>query len=150
MRKGFSLVECIAAIALFALGALVLGQACFNCINSISLLKKDSQKDAFYEQVRVAVLQETNFESLQSGITIYDPDRKPIKIYGEATSTSILDLFILKVHCESEEYKDYSDTFYLIRPEWYSQVPALYETRDDILTDRKDFISTQRRASIFK
>lgn len=145
-RGAFTLVECVAALALFALIAVMFGQTCFNCLNSVRMLRKNSERDAIFGVVRSAVLSASSLDDIRSGIEAYDMDGNRIEIKGDAEPTRIIDLFRLEVSCRENGY---SDVFYLFRPGWYSQGNITVE-RSDMLDDRRDWLDDTRRQSEFK
>ena len=146
-KKAFTLVECVVALALFAVVAVVLGQTCFNCLNSVSSLAKDSYADALRDYLRSKILAEDDLSEIQTGLDVYGPDGKTITIIGDASATRIVDLFRLDVSCEEIGY---SDVFYLVRPSWYGQLTKASADRDEILDGRKDEIEDARRRSAWQ
>ena len=146
-RRAFSLVECVVALALFALAAVVLGQTCFNCLNSVNSIKKDSYSDSLRDYLRSKVLAASDLSELQTGLDVYGPDGKTLTIVGDASATKIVDLFRLDVSCEEAGY---SDVFYLVRPSWYGQLTSASAERSEILDDRREEIEDVRRRSAWQ
>ena len=146
-RSAFTLVECIAALGLFALISVVLGQTCFNCLNAVHSLKKDAYNDALFDYLRTKVLAEDDLSVLQTGLDVYGPDGKTLTIIGDAAATRIVDLFRLDVSCDEAGY---SDVFYLVRPSWYDKLTQVSVQRDEILDDRKDEVEDARRRSAWQ
>lgn len=146
-KRAFTLAECVVALALFALVAVVLGQTCFNCLNSVSSLKKDPSQDALRDYLRTKILAADDLSEIQTGLDVYGPDGKAITIIGDASATRIVDLFRLDASCEEIGY---SDVFYLVRPSWYGQLAKASVGRDEILDDRKEEIEDARRRSAWQ
>lgn len=146
-KNAFTLVECIAALGLFALVAVVLGQTCFNCLNAVHSLEKDAHNDALFDYLRTKVLAEDDLSNLQTGIDVYGPDGKTLTIIGDAVATKIVDLFRLDVSCDEVGY---TDVFYLVRPSWYDKLTRASVQRDEILDDRKDEVEDARRRSAWQ
>ena len=146
-RRAFTLIECIAALALFAVVAVVLGQTCFNCLSAVNSIKKDSYSDAMRGDLRSKVLAASDLGELQSGLAVYGPDGKTLTIEGEAYPTKIVDLFRLEVSCAEAGY---SDVFYLVRPSWYGQLTSASADRSEILDDRREEIEDARRRSAWQ
>lgn len=140
--KAFTLVECIAALALFAIVAVVISQTCFNCLSSVNKIKKDASKDSLTDYLRKKILATTSLEDLRSGVDIYDPEGNSVTIIGEAEATDVIDLFKLTVECEDLKYKE---NFYLVRTDWYSQLQTHSVDRAEILDDRREFIEDNRK-----
>lgn len=144
MRRGaFTLVEVIAALALFGIVAVVIGQASFNALNSVAMLKKDSMADAYTDFMRAQVLKITDLKELRSGVYVQDPEGERVRLEGDAELTGILDLFRLKVFSRETGYED---VFYLYRREWYDQLLGSV-SRDDFIRDRKTYLEDFRRES---
>ena len=146
-KKAFTLVECVVALALFAVVAVVLGQTCFNCLNSVNSLAKDPSRDALRDYLRSKILAAEDLGEIQTGLDVYGPDGKTITIIGDAAATRIVDLFRLDVSCVEIGY---SDVFYLVRPSWYGQLTKASVDRDEILDDRKYEIEDARRRSAWQ
>ncbi len=143
-RKAFTLVECVVALALFALVAIVMGQACFNCIWAVDTLKKDAFSDAMRDYLRLKVLNTASLTELKSGISVKDFDGKVLDIKGEAEATDILDLFKLNVWVEGGKFKE---VFYLRRPNWYSQLDFSVD-RDELKDDRAEILENARKGIV--
>jgi prepilin-type N-terminal cleavage/methylation domain-containing protein len=142
-RRAFTLVEVVAALAIFAFVAIVVGQASFNSLNAVSRLKKDSMSDAYKDFMREQIVTVSDLNELRSGMYVQDANGEQVRIFGDAEATEILDLFILRV---SSKDTDYEDVFYLQRPAWYDQITTR-TSRDDMLRDRKEGLEETRRQS---
>lgn len=141
-RQAFTLLECIAALALFAFVAVAVSQTCFNCLNSVNKIKKDAYKDSLKDYIRKKILSQTSLETIRSGFEIYDPEGNSVTIKGEAIPTRILDLFILTAECEDLHYRE---NFHLFRPDWYSQLETHTIERDELLEDRTEDLQDLRK-----
>ena len=141
-HRAFTLMECIAALALFAIVAVLISQTCFNCLSSVDRIKKDSYKDALADYVRGKILACSSLEEFQNGFDIYDQEGNSVTISGDAEPTDIIDLFILTVECEDLHYKE---SFYLLRPDWYNQLKTNFIDREEILDDRRDYLDDTRK-----
>lgn len=143
-KRAFTLVECIAALGLFAMIAVILGQTCFNSLSAVHGLKKEDNNEALFDYLRTKVLAASDLSEIQTGLDVYDPDGKNLTIIGDAIATRVVDLFRLEVSCEEVGY---ADVFYLVRPSWYDQLTQASVSRDEILDDRKEEIEDVRRGS---
>lgn len=141
-RAGFTLVECIIALMLFAIVAVMVGQSAFNTLNAVKILKKDAFSDAFRDYLRVKVLSTSSLTEIQEGITFDDFEGQNVEITGDAEATMILDLFKLVVETKDGKYKE---TFYLNRPSWYDELRITVD-REQMLSDREEHITESRRA----
>lgn len=140
--SAFTLIECVAALALFAVVSVLISQTCFNCLASVNRIKKDSAKDAMTDYIRGKILGVSSLEEFQNGFDIYDTDGNSVTITGDAEATDIIDLFVLTVECEDLDYKE---SFYLVRPAWYDQLKTNIIDRDEILDDRREYLDDTRK-----
>ena len=144
MRRGaFTLVEVIAALAIFAIVAVVIGQASFNAVYAVSRLKKDPMSDVYKDFLREQIVKISSYKEIQSGLDLQDPMGEQIRVEGEAEATGIMDLFILRV---ASKESGYSDVFYLNRPSWYDEIVSM-TNREDILRDRNEYLEESRRSN---
>lgn len=141
-RRAFSLLECVAALALFAFASVMISQACFNCVSSLDTLKKDSFSNGIKDYVRAAVLAESSLDNIESGFDIELPGGESARVSGGAQKTAIADLFLLEYEV-SYSGREYAESVFVIRKNWYENSLD----RDEIMNDRKDFLEEQRRNS---
>ena len=143
-RRAFSLLECVAALALFAAASVMIAQACFNCVSSLDTLKKDSFSNALKDYVRAAVLAEQSLDTLESGFDVELPGGESARVSAAAQKTGIADLFQLDYEVSSGG-RVYSESLFVIRKNWYENSLD----RDEIMKDRRDFLEDKRRNAQF-
>ena len=136
--RGFSLLEVLLALVIFALAAVVLAAGYLNVINSYTAIGRgnfDSQDVAFARQ---AVLQQADLAMVQKGDDYETADGKRIKWTAAVEPTTVTDLFTVIFTCtispSSGEAKTSEETFMLLRPTWSE--PASRTTLRQSATDR--------------
>jgi prepilin-type N-terminal cleavage/methylation domain-containing protein len=137
--NGFTLVEVIAALALFAIATIGLAGAYIDVLNGLERVKVDQQLEQELAFVRTQVLLQPDLDEVELGGDV------PTATHGEARWTAtvtpserVADLF--RVDLEIEFTGDgeavppgtFEETLYLLRPDW-SEPTA----RDDIRVQRK-------------
>lgn len=139
-KMGFSLVESILALALFAMSAFVVSQICYNCAYPLDMPDKDTQLESDIQRAIEAVLAVTDYDSLSDEIEIDTISGDTLKASCEAEPTPIADLFALTITIEGKNVKRIKKMF-VVRPSWYE----ISSERDDIIDDRSDFLEDSRK-----
>lgn len=124
-RRGFTLLEVIVALALFALGATVLASAYVNVLNALDSVKEDQRFEQEIALVRAQVLQEPDLDKVEEG------DELPTARLGEASwratvtpSETTADLFridleiILAGSDDEPQERTVKQTLWVLRPDW--------------------------------
>lgn len=140
-RRGFTLIECIIALALFAMASVMIAQTCFNCINAIDLMKKDPNADALRDFVRMKVMEVSELDSLKSGISFENFDNSRIDVSGEISQTAIPDLFLFDYKAKGANF-EFSEQLLLLRRNWYENI----SDRSDLVTERTKELERSRNS----
>lgn len=124
-RGAFSLVEVLAAIALFSVAVVVLTAAYVNVLNNIDSVKVDRALEQELEFVRQQVLLEPELENVEEGGDL------PTATHGAATWSAVVtpselvaDLFRVDLSIELAGDGDriaartVSQSFHVLRPSW--------------------------------
>ena len=143
-RAGFSLVESILALFLFSLAAYVIGTACYNCVYPLDIKDKDAESDVVIDLAVKAILNVSDYDSLDDGVDVDTPDGDTLKAYAEAEPTQILDLFRVEVTVTGKGV-DKSATLFVSRKNWYQHTGD----RDDLKQDRQDYLEDLRSKRYF-
>jgi general secretion pathway protein I len=121
--RGFTLVEVLMAIAIFALSAVILASAYVNVLNGYMIVERTAQSSADIAFARALVLTEPDRKKLEQGGEFDTTDGKHAKWGVEILSTGTADLFTVNFTCtiggigEPEPQKTLQ-TFTLLRPTW--------------------------------
>ena len=125
--RGFTLIEVLVSLAIFALTAIVLGAAYLNILNSyrsVGVTPVDAEDVAFARQ---ALLTQIDFQTAENGDEFDTVDGHHVQWSLDpaitAPSTTVSDLFTVGFVCEiadspSAQPRKYTETFMLLRPTW--------------------------------
>ncbi|WOO40038.1 type II secretion system protein [Rubellicoccus peritrichatus] len=150
MRKataGFSLIEVLVALAIFALAVAMLSESVKNAMHGLEVVKSDSHKDQLYRFALRQVLLIEERDEVEDGGQVETPEDGPVDWDAEIEDTEILDLFQLTVSMSlADDKPSFSsgepsrvEKLYVFRPGWSDGVD-----RSSLLTDKKDALQNQR------
>ena len=135
-RRGFTLIEVLMSLAIFALAAVSLGAAYSNVLMGRLALKQDEQRLDDLARCRAALLETPGFDDVEAGGEIHLPGERTARWKGKIEATAVSDLFAVQLTCEIQAVKDgdYGDeineTRMLLRPTW--SIPSdRQKIRDD-------------------
>ena len=122
-RRGFTLIEVLVSLAIFAIAAISLGAAYSNVILSRIAMKQDEQRLDDQARCRAALLETPGFEDVEAGGEIRLPGGRTARWQGKIEATSVSDLFAVQLTAEIEgadgaEPEEYVETRMLLRPTW--------------------------------
>lgn len=137
--RGFSLLEVLVALAVFALTAIVLGSAYLNILNSYEVVARNSVVGEDIAFARQLVLTEPDRLKLEKGGEFETAAGRRAQWRVEITSTMMADLFTVIFTCEVSdpnrpEPDRITQTFTLLRPTWSVDVAERDKLRQDTRT----------------
>jgi len=137
-RRGFTLIEVLVALAIFALTAVVLGGAYLNVLNSYEAARRANMSDEDVYFARSQLLAQSNLQSAQSGAEFDDGDRH-VKWTADIEPESTTDLFSVTFTCtitepSAPQPRTVVEAFDLLRPTWSD--PAARSTLRQNAADR--------------
>lgn len=124
MRRGFTLLEVLVALAIFALSVIVLGSAYVNVLNAYDLA---GRSNAYAEDIRFAraqLLAEPDRTKAEAGQNFDTPGGQHLRWEAKIEDTETPDLFEVTFTCEisesgaKESPAPVKETFMLVRPTW--------------------------------
>jgi general secretion pathway protein I len=126
LRRGFTLIEVLVALAIFALTAVVLGGAYLNVLNSYEAARRANVSDEAVYFARSQLLTQSNLQSAQGGAEFDDGDRH-VKWTADIEPENTTDLFAVTFTCTITEPtapgpRSVVETFDLLRPTWSDPV----------------------------
>jgi general secretion pathway protein I len=139
-HRGFTLIEVLVSLAIFALAAVGLGAAYSSVLQARMALKQDEQYLDDLARTRAAMLETINYDNLDAGGDVNLPGDRTSHWKAKVEPTTVSDLFnvtlIMSIQRETngEFGPDITETSMLLRPTW------------SVISDRQKLIdaATQR------
>lgn len=125
---GFTLIEVMVALALFASAAVVLTAAYVDILNSLERVHVDQQLEEELALVRSQVLLEPDLDTVAEGGEVPTVDLGVAAWSADVEPTTIADLFRVRLSIELPgdgakiEARSVEETLYLLRPDWSEPV----------------------------
>ncbi len=121
--RGFTLIEVLVSLAIFALAAVVLSVAYLNIISSYRAMAGRHQADEDWKWVRATVLAEPDRETIEQGGRLTLDGGQQVEWTVKIESAGVADLFRVTLEAEavgsvSQESWKRSETVHLLRPSW--------------------------------
>jgi general secretion pathway protein I len=135
---GFTLIEVMVALAIFALTAVVLGAAYVNVLNSFEVARNSNVNNEDVSFARSQLLSQADLQTATAGSEFDDGDRH-VKWTAEIDPANETDLFTVTFTCVISETsagapRTVVETFMLLRPTWSD--PAARSTLRQAAADR--------------
>jgi general secretion pathway protein I len=138
-HRGFTLIEVLVSLAIFALAAVGLGAAYSSVLQARMALKQDEQYLDDLARTRAAMLETINYDNLDVGGDVNLPGDRTSRWKAKAEPTTVSDLFnvtlIMSIQRETngEFSPDITETSMLLRPTW------------SVISDRQKLIDAARQ-----
>jgi general secretion pathway protein I len=100
MRRGFTLLEVLVALAIFALAAVVLGSAYINVLNAYEVARRAARSDVDVKFARAALLAEADVDKAAQGGDFDSADGRHVRWTATIEPTTVADLFSVTFECE--------------------------------------------------
>jgi general secretion pathway protein I len=139
-RAGFTLLEVLVALAIFAMAAVVLGATYVNALNAYEAATRRNEYDEDLRFVRAAMLAEPDRDKVEEGGQLNLGGSKRARWQADIASTGTADLFAVTWTCEitdparPQPYR-VTQTLMLLRPTWSDPVE-----RSQLLEQAKETI----------
>jgi general secretion pathway protein I len=135
--RGFTLIEVMMALLIFALTAVVLGGAYVNVLNSFEIARNANANDEDLSFARSQLLKQSDLPTATAGAEFDDGDRH-VKWTAAIEPANVTDLFTVTFTCVITEpqmpTRNVVETFMLLRPTWSD--PAARSTLRQAAADR--------------
>ncbi len=141
---GFSLIEVVIAIAIFAMAAVVLSSSFVNALLAREHGQSNERRNADIRAVRMQLLLEKNLDDAEDGSTYDTLNHGEAEWEATIEPTNVIDLFKVDWHLifsepPEGEYPKYEETLYLLRPTWSEA-----DERSELLEDKKKALEDSR------
>ena len=143
-RRGFSLIEVVVAVALFASAAVVLSSAFVNALLARDFGKRNADFAQDVRAVRMQLLLEPNLEDAEDGGRYETFGSGEAEWEAVIEPMEVVDFFRVRLQIEFSEPPEgiaptYTEELYLLRPTWSEA-----EDRSDRLAEKRDALYDAR------
>lgn len=143
-RRGFSLIEVVVAVALFASAAVVLSSAFVNALLARDFGKRNALFAEDVRAVRMQLLLEPNLEDAEDGGRFETFGAGEAEWEAVIEPTEVVDFFHVTLEIAFSEPPEgiealYREELYLLRPTWSES-----EDRSDLLAEKRDALYDER------
>ncbi len=147
--KGFSLIEVLIALALFAIASNIIGSAFINALLSRERNNDNSYRDIAIQTARKQLLLEKNIDDAEDGGSVETLELGEVDWYAEIIPTDMVDLFEVNLFIEffdvnDDQSSNYNETLLLLRPTWSES-----DERSSLLQDKKEDLLDIRASELF-
>ena len=136
-RAGFTLLEVLVALMIFALMAIVLGSAYVNVLNTYAIAARGNLATEEVAFARAQMLAEPDRKIIEQGGDYEGTGNRHVRWTATIESTTINDLFTVTFVCEisesGKEAEKITQTFTVLRPTW-SDVAERGKLLQDVTT----------------
>jgi len=141
---GFSLIEVVVALALFAMAAVVLNSSFVNALLARERGLSNDRLNADIQAVRLQLLLESNLEDAEDGGRYETLNSGTANWEASVEPTNLIDLFHVQLQIEFSDPQDdqattHTESLYLLRPTWSES-----DERSELLQDKKDELENSR------
>jgi general secretion pathway protein I len=121
-HRGFTLLEVLVALAIFAMVAVVLGAAYINVLMGYQQAGRDNADDLDVAFARQQIMTQPDMPTAEKGDEFTDTDGKLVTYSSDIEPTTTADLFTVTLTCAisapQAASRTVTQTFMLLRPTW--------------------------------
>ncbi|MEO6994894.1 MAG: prepilin-type N-terminal cleavage/methylation domain-containing protein [Lacunisphaera sp.] len=125
--RGFTLVEVLISLAIFALAAVVLAVTYLNILGGYQAVGHRQQSEEEWKLIRSVVLSESDRTKVEAGGQLQLPDNSNVQWKATIESTTVADLFTVTIQSQPEfatgnDSRVQEQKIMLLRPSWSDPV----------------------------
>ena len=122
-RAGFTLVEVLVALCIFAMVVVVLGSAYLNVLNSYEVVARGTQINEDFAFARQLVLNEPDRKKVEEGGEFETAGNRRARWSAEIEASTVADVYQVTFTCElsdptRSETDKQTQSFMVLRPTW--------------------------------
>lgn len=141
---GFSLIEVVVAVALFAMAATVLTSSFVNALLAREHGRSQSLRAADIHAVRLQLLLEPDIERAEEGDRYITLNSGEAEWHAEIEPTGVVDLFAVRLMIDFSDGPEdmppsYEEELFLLRPTWSES-----DERDELLDEKRRELQRSR------
>ena len=123
MRRGFTILEVLVAVAIFAGAAVMLSGTYLNILNGYAMIEHESDYQNEVKFARAALLVEPDLEKAEKGGEFEATKGRHVNWKATIEPTKTADVFTVKFECEingpdQKQPIHTTDSFRVLRPTW--------------------------------
>ncbi len=123
MRKGFTILEVLVALTIFAMAAVMLATAYLNVIHGYAAVSRGTGQDQDVAFARGELLAQPDLQTAENGDEFDTIEGRHVRWSAEIDPTSMADLFTVTLTCQVTDPnqslpRNVVQTFMLLRPTW--------------------------------
>jgi general secretion pathway protein I len=123
MRRGFTILEVLISLAIFAGGAVMLGATYLNIINGYAMIDSAGNYQNELKFARSAIFAEPDRDTVEKGGDFESADGRRVSWKATIEPTDTADLFTITFECQIDgadlkQPAHFTETFRLLRPTW--------------------------------
>lgn len=146
--RGFTLVEVLMALCIFAMAAVVLGASYVNVLTSYEAVSRGTRVNEDFAFARSLVVMQPDRTKLENGGEFDTAGGGRARWSAEIEQSAVADVFKVTFSCEiteanSTEPLKLTQTFMLLRPTWSTEVAERDKLREEAKTRILEFQGKQ-------